>query len=121
VAVSDERKHMRLAIQEAVRSRGEDGRIHPFVGAVVVRNGQVLGSACRGEDMDHREHAEFAVLEKKLRRETLAGCTVYTTLEPCTTRKHPKFPAQTTSSRARSVAWSSECWTQINELPEKGF
>ena len=92
MALSDERKHMRLAIQEAGRSRGEDGRIHPFVGAVVVRNGRALGSACRGEDLDHREHAEFAVLEKKLRRETLAGCTVYTTLEPCTTRKHPKIP-----------------------------
>jgi pyrimidine deaminase RibD-like protein len=92
VAMSDEETHMRLAIQEAKRSRGEEARIHPYVGAVVVRNGQALGSACRGEDVDHREHAEFAVLEKKLRGETLAGCTVYTTLEPCTTRNHPKVP-----------------------------
>jgi pyrimidine deaminase RibD-like protein len=89
VALSDEQTHMRLAIQEARRSRGEEGRIHPYVGAVVVRNGQVLGSACRG-DLDPREHAEFSVLEKKLPSETLAACTVYTTLEPCTTRNHPK-------------------------------
>lgn len=89
MALPDEQPHMRLAIQEARRSCGEDGRIHPYVGAVVVRDGQVLGTACRG-DQDPREHAEFGVLEKKLPRETLAGCTVYTTLEPCTTRNHPK-------------------------------
>jgi len=86
---SDEQTHMRLAIQEARRSRGEEGRVYPYVGAVVVRDGQVLGSACRG-DLDPRHHAEFGVLEKKLPRATLAGCTVYTTLEPCTTRSHPK-------------------------------
>ncbi len=89
MSLSDELTHMRLAIQEAKRSRGEPGRTHPYVGAVVVREGQVLGSACRG-DLDPREHAEFCVLERKLSSETLAGCTVYATLEPCTTRNHPK-------------------------------
>lgn len=86
---ADEHEYMRLAIQEARRSRGEEGRVYPHVGAVVVRDGQVLGSACRG-DQDPREHAEFGVLEKKLPHETLAGCTVYTTLEPCTTRGRTK-------------------------------
>lgn len=86
---ADDRHHMCLAIQEAKRSRGEEGRIHPYVGAVVTREGQILGTSCRG-DLDPRDHAEFTVLEKKLPRETLVGCTVYTTLEPCTTRNHPK-------------------------------
>lgn len=86
-----ELQYMRLAITEARRSRLEDDRIHPYVGAVVVRDGQVLASACRG-DRDAGDHAEFTVLEKKLPREALAGCTVYTTLEPCTTRRHPKLP-----------------------------
>ena len=81
--------HMRLAIKEARRSRPEDDRVHPYVGAVVVRRGEVLGSACRG-DRDPGDHAEFCVVEKKLPSDTLTGCTVYTTLEPCTTRRHPK-------------------------------
>jgi pyrimidine deaminase RibD-like protein len=87
----DELQYMKLAIAEARLSRFEDGRIHPYVGAVVVRNGQKLGSAHRS-DQSPGDHAEFTVLEKKLSDEVLAGCTVYTTLEPCTTRRHPKVP-----------------------------
>ena len=85
-------EHMRLAISEAKRSRSEeDDRPHPKVGAVVVRDNQVLASACRG---DHTlgEHAEYRALEGMLANETLAGCTVYTTLEPCTARHYPKVP-----------------------------
>jgi pyrimidine deaminase RibD-like protein len=81
--------HMRLAIQEARRSRSEDERTHPYVGVVIVRKGHVLASACRS-DLGPGDHAEFGALEKKLQTEALAGCTVYTTLEPCTTRQHPK-------------------------------
>ena len=33
MALSDEQTHMRLAIHEARRSRGEEGRVHPYVGA----------------------------------------------------------------------------------------
>src|SRR6266853_6893101 len=83
--------HMQLAVQEARRSRHEDDLVHPYVGVVVVRDGQTLASACRG-DQEPGDHAEYGALEKKLENELLAGSTVYTTLEPCTTRNHPKVP-----------------------------
>jgi len=87
----DDGKFARMAIDEARKSVSEqDGRPHPLVGAVVVKNGQVLSVAHRGEPVGN--HAEYIALEKKLPDEVVAGATVYTTLEPCTTRNHPKIP-----------------------------
>jgi len=79
-----------LAIQEARRSVAEDQRAHPRVGAVVVKDGRVVSQAHRGETP--KCHAEFIALEGKLADDLVAGATVYTTLEPCTTRNHPKIP-----------------------------
>jgi len=87
----DDRRFARQAIDEARKSVSEqDGRPHPKVGAVVVKNGQVLSTAHRGELPEN--HAEYIALEKKLSDAAVAGSTVYTTLEPCTTRNHPKIP-----------------------------
>jgi len=81
----------RLAIEEARKSVPEnDGRPHPMVGAVVVKKGSVLATAYRGEAKGN--HAEYIALEKRLADAAVAGATVYTTLEPCTTRNHPKIP-----------------------------
>lgn len=82
---------MRMAIDEAQKSRDEDERPHPKVGVVVVREGIVLARAHRGET-NLGEHAEFIALERKLADVVVAGSTVYTTLEPCTSRNHPKVP-----------------------------
>ena len=85
---SDDRTFARLAIDEARKSVPEqDGRTHPKVGAVVVKNGRVLSSGHRGEVAGN--HAEYIALEKKLADDVIAGATVYTTLEPCTTRNPP--------------------------------
>jgi pyrimidine deaminase RibD-like protein len=87
----DERQFARLAVDEARKSVSEnDNRAHPKVGAVVVKDGKVLSTAHRGEQPGN--HAEYVALEKKLSDEAVAGATVYTTLEPCTTRTHPKVP-----------------------------
>jgi pyrimidine deaminase RibD-like protein len=85
-----DRRFSRLAIDEARKSSPEDKRIHPRVGVVIVRDDRVLASAHRGEIVEC--HAEYIALEKKLADIPLSGATVYTTLEPCTARNHPKVP-----------------------------
>jgi pyrimidine deaminase RibD-like protein len=85
-----DREFMEMAIQEARKSIGEDGRSHPKVGAVVIKDGRVLAAAHRGE-LGPGDHAEYTALEKKLPNEAIAGATVYATLEPCTTRNPPKI------------------------------
>ena len=78
-----------MAVEEALKSIPEDERPHPKVGAVVVKDGKVLSMAHRGEKL--KSHAEYVALEDKLSDDLVAGATVYTTLEPCTTRTHPKI------------------------------
>jgi pyrimidine deaminase RibD-like protein len=86
---NEHRQFMLLAIEEAKKSIAEDGRPHPRVGAVVVNGGKILATAHRGENL--KSHAEYVALEEKLSSETVAGATVYTTLEPCIKRNAPKI------------------------------
>jgi pyrimidine deaminase RibD-like protein len=84
-------KFARMAVNEARKSVPEnDGKPHPWVGAVVVKDGKVLSTAHRGEVPGN--HAEFTALERNLSDIAVAGATVYATLEPCTTRNRPKIP-----------------------------
>src|SRR2546428_513577 len=81
------------AVEEARKSQQEAERPSPspFVGAVAVRDGTILDTAYRGE-LRAGEHAEYTLLERKLRTERLAGAVIFTTLEPCTKRNPPKIP-----------------------------
>jgi pyrimidine deaminase RibD-like protein len=90
-ATGDE-QFMRRAIEESKKSKDEnDGRVHPKVGAVIVKDGNILVTAYRGE-IASGDHAEYTALERKLGDKNLAGTTIFTTLEPCTKRGHEKTP-----------------------------
>ena len=80
-----------LAVSEARKSRLEVGKPALFVGAVAARDGELIASAHRSE-RKLGDHAEFTLLELKLKNEILAGTTIYTTLEPCVKRGPKKIP-----------------------------
>lgn len=81
---SDER-FMRLALEQARLAAQAD---EVPIGAVVVKDGEVIAAAHnrRETDADPAAHAEFLAVEeasRKLGVWRLSGCTVYVTLEPC--------------------------------------
>ena len=95
-----DRPFCEIAVAEARKSIAEqDGKPHPYVGAVIVKSGDVITKGFRGETGKGGDHGEFCAI-KKLSPEDpdkvdLSGCTVYTTLEPCSIRKPGKTPCAT--------------------------
>jgi ATP-dependent DNA helicase RecG len=86
------RRMMEKAIEVMRRSIPEhrpDGTPSPAVGVVLVRPAGKIETAARGELRDG-DHAEFTLLERKCPDESLDGCVLFTTLEPCLDRNHPK-------------------------------
>lgn len=77
----DDVKAMSVALKLAMRAYGCTSP-NPLVGAVLVRNGKVVGKGWH-----HRAgqpHAEIEALKDAERRgETVRGATIYVTLEPC--------------------------------------
>lgn len=89
---ADPEKGFLDATVSAARScSSEDSRPRPKVGATLSRGQDLLGTAHRGE-LSPGEHAEYTLLQRKLADHDLMGTTLFTTLEPCTTRSHPKRP-----------------------------
>lgn len=78
------------AIAEARKSVAEDYRPHPHVGVVIVKDGKILATGYRGES-GTGDHGEFCALNK-LNETEVKGASVYTTLDPCSTRNPPKKP-----------------------------
>lgn len=70
-----DRELMERAIELSRKCVSEEGNVAPKVGAIVARDGVILGEAFRGE-MAPGEHAEYTLLERKLSGETLAGATL---------------------------------------------
>ncbi len=76
---------MRRALDEAKNAFYED---EVPVGAVIVRNGEIIASAhnTRESDKNALNHAEIKAIDeacKALGGWRLVGCTLYVTLEPC--------------------------------------
>lgn len=93
-----DKQHCKLAVELSRKSIHEnDGEPHPYVGAVVVKDGIVIATGYRGETGEGR-HGEYCALRKlndDVDNVDLRGCTVYTTLEPCSIRKSGKRPCTT--------------------------
>jgi deoxycytidylate deaminase len=88
-----DRKFCEMAGQLSKKSIAEnDGKLHPYVGVVVVKDGNVIATGFRGET-GKGDHGEFCALMKinaDVDDVDLSGCTVYTTLEPCFGRHSPR-------------------------------
>ena len=92
---------MRLAIEEAELARGGTGD-NPWVGCVIVsEHGELLG---RGHTLGPGEdHAEIAAArDAHGRGHSVAGATLYSTLEPCAF--HGRTPACARSIAERGIA-----------------
>jgi pyrimidine deaminase RibD-like protein len=58
-----DRKFCEMAIAEARKSVAEDGRLHPSVGVVIVKDGKILATGYRGES-GTGDHGEYCALKK---------------------------------------------------------
>jgi diaminohydroxyphosphoribosylaminopyrimidine deaminase/5-amino-6-(5-phosphoribosylamino)uracil reductase len=92
--------HFERALELAERGRGKTGD-HPLVGAVVVRDGEVVGEGWYEYDGVH--HAETIALDQA--GEAARGAVLYVTLEPCshTGRTPPCADAVVAAGVARVV------------------
>jgi len=88
----DDEDFMRIAIELARRSIGEDDIIHPKVGVVIVKDGEILAKASRNGN-ERGSHAEYLAFKKAAESGVdIKGATVYTTLEPCVYRNTKYTP-----------------------------
>ncbi|OPX07364.1 deaminase [Mycobacterium sp. AT1] len=82
---------MRMAVDLGKNTETQGDPRIPRVGAVVVKDGEVIGSGYRGMT-NPTHHAEFDVLRAISEPELLKGAVVFSTLEPCSRRGATKTP-----------------------------
>lgn len=86
--MSHENELMRRTVDLASFAKSTSPR-DPKVGVIVLLPDGTVSEAWRGQYREG-EHAEYVALDKHLAMCDLSGSTVFTTLEPCTTRTHQK-------------------------------
>lgn len=96
---------MALALAEAEQAAAED---EVPIGAVIVRDGQILGSAHNQREQlrDPTAHAEMIAITQAaaaLDSWRLEGCTLYVTLEPC-----PMCAGAIVQSRVKRVVYGAD-------------
>jgi diaminohydroxyphosphoribosylaminopyrimidine deaminase/5-amino-6-(5-phosphoribosylamino)uracil reductase len=89
--------HFARALELAERGRGKTGD-HPLVGAVIVREGEVVGEGWY--EFDGVRHAEVIALEQA--GDAARGATMFVTLEPCS--HHGRTPPCADAVVAAGVA-----------------
>ncbi len=96
---SEEAAFMRLALRLANKAYGRTSP-NPMVGAVLVRNGRILGQGWHhGAGLPHAEIE--ALKDAQARGKDARGSTIYVTLEPCCT--HGRTPPCTEALIAAGV------------------
>jgi diaminohydroxyphosphoribosylaminopyrimidine deaminase / 5-amino-6-(5-phosphoribosylamino)uracil reductase len=108
VVTREDRVHLRRALELAEGGRGQVSP-NPLVGAVLVRDGEVIGEGFHARAGDL--HAERAALEDcRERGDDPAGATMYVTLEPCAHegRQPPCTAAIVTAGIGRVVIGSDD-------------
>jgi len=94
---------MERAVEEMKKSIPEHRhKPDPKVGALLVSpdGKEIISTAYRGE-IRSGDHAEFCLLDKKMREKPLTGHILYTTLEPCIERNPPKSSCTDRTINAR--------------------
>jgi diaminohydroxyphosphoribosylaminopyrimidine deaminase/5-amino-6-(5-phosphoribosylamino)uracil reductase len=100
VITDQDRQHLSRALELAERGRGRVSP-NPVVGAVVVRDGEVIGEGFHAELGG--VHAEVAALtDSRGRGGDTEGATMYVTLEPCA--HHGRQPPCTDAIAAAGIA-----------------
>ena len=100
------------AMRRSIAERRADGKVPPRVGAVIVLPDGTRLAACRGE-LREGDHAEFTLLERKLRDRDLTGSTLYATLEPCA--PGARQPPKRSCSERIVIARVRKVWVGIED------
>ncbi|WP_411846563.1 bifunctional diaminohydroxyphosphoribosylaminopyrimidine deaminase/5-amino-6-(5-phosphoribosylamino)uracil reductase RibD [Roseibacillus persicicus] len=104
---STDEHFMALALREGEKGQGQTAP-NPSVGAVVVREGEILGKGYHpGAGLPHAE--VHAIADARSQGHDLAGSEIFVTLEPCsTTGRTPPCTSAILQAGIKRVVWAAD-------------